>query len=92
MAKELRTAHDLSSWDAAMKAQQTASDENRLSAIHAEWEKYGEIKDRELLLRIGYSSETFVKRLLGTHPAKSLHDALKMSNVLLTFWSARAPP
>ena len=57
--------------------QQSESDQRRRTAIEAEWKQFGEIQDKDLLLRIGYSSSEFFDNLLAGHPAKKLWDSVE---------------
>ena len=60
-----------------LKDQQSTADQRRRSEIDAQWKQFGEIRDKDLLLRIGFSSEEFVNQLKGAHPARSLADSVE---------------
>ena len=64
-----------------MKKQNLEADRKRRLAVEAQWKQFGEIRDKDLLLRIGYSSEEFVDELLSSHPAKKLADGVKNVNM-----------
>ena len=60
----------------AMNMQQKTADQKRMAEIEDEWKKHNEIKDRKLLIRIGYSSPEFFKSLLEAHPAQRRKQSL----------------
>jgi hypothetical protein len=65
-------------------AQQTArSDAKRLAEIKAQWEEFGEIRDKDLLFRLCFSSQAFFDSCLAAHPAKRLWD--NIANVKRAF-------
>jgi len=66
-----------------MNKQAKTADQKRLAAIKAEWEKYGEIRNRQLLLRIGYSSPDFFQSLVDAHPARK--HQLHLENIQRAF-------
>ncbi len=66
-----------------LNKQNLEADQRRRAAIEAEWNQFGEIRDKDLLLRIGYSSQEFFDELLSSHPAKKLADSIQ--NVSMAF-------
>ncbi len=64
---------------AGMQAQAIDADKKRLGEIEGQWKKFGEIQDRKLLIRIGYSSQEFFEDLLKVHPGTPIFD--NVSNV-----------
>lgn len=66
-----------------MNKQHLDGDRKRRLAVEAQWKQFGEIREKDLLLRIGYSSQGFFEELLSSHPAKELSDSVK--NVDMAF-------
>jgi hypothetical protein len=58
-----------------MNKQQKEADTKRMAEIQKHWADHGEIIDKQLLLRIGYSSPEFVQALTQAHPARE-HELL----------------
>lgn len=75
--------HSLQHLSERIRAQDEDADARRLAAIKAQWAEFGEIRDKDLLRRIGFSSPTFVDRCLAEHPARRLWE--NVSNVNRAF-------
>jgi hypothetical protein len=67
-----------------MDRQRNEDEQNLLSALHLQWKQFGEIRDKDLLVQIGYLSDVFFEEILASHPAKELSDGAK--NVLRAFY------
>ena len=77
MNKNQNNLSDLRPFLEAIKKQEQPADQKRMAEIEAQWEKYGGIKDRQLLIRIGYSSPKFFEALLEAHPARRYQQSLE---------------
>jgi hypothetical protein len=62
---------------AGMKMQRADADKKRLAEIKSQWDEFGEVRDKDLLLRIGFSSQEFFDSLMAQHPAKKLKDSVE---------------
>lgn len=68
---------DLATIDQILKAQKARQRDELLDAIKAEWQTHGEIRDRQLFIRIGYSGPTLSAELTEKiHPAAPLAKAV----------------
>ena len=56
----------------AMHTRQATADAKRFAEIKAQWDQFREIRDKDLLLRIGFSSAEFAQKCLAVHPARRL--------------------
>jgi hypothetical protein len=54
--------------------QRIESDQRLFSEIEAQWKEFGEIRDKNVLIRLGYGSQQFYEQCLRSHPARSLDD------------------
>jgi hypothetical protein len=57
-----------------MTQQREHADIERLAEIKAQWNEFEEIRDKDLLLRLCFSSQEFFDACLAEHPAKKLWD------------------
>jgi hypothetical protein len=57
-----------------MERQRADTARQLFSEIEAQWERFGEIRDRDVLLRFAFSDEDFFKKCLLAHRARILHD------------------
>jgi hypothetical protein len=66
-----------------LNKQAADSDRRMLLEIQAQWQQYGEIKDKEVLLGLAFSSQEFFNKCLAAHPARALQE--NVSNVERAF-------
>ena len=55
-----------------MHQQQTKEEAKLLSSIEKQWREVGEIQNKNLLIKLGFSSNEFFEKILARHPAAKL--------------------
>lgn len=60
-----------------MKTQRQRDEQEFVAALEEEWSRYGEIKDKGLLVRIGYISNELFSKIIHDHAAYDLSKRIK---------------
>jgi hypothetical protein len=66
-----------------LEKQAAESDRRMFSEIESQWQQFGEIKDKDVLLGLAFSGQEFFNKCLAAHPARNLRG--NVSNVERAF-------
>jgi hypothetical protein len=62
--------------DELIETQRLESERKFRAALESQWEQFGEIREKNLLVSLGFASEEFYENCVASHPAKGLEQDL----------------